>query len=270
MTETDHPPRFGIFPTPRADFSQEVLQMARVADEAGFDLVAIQDHPYQRRFLDTWALMGFVLAKTDRITVFPGVANLPLRPPRMLAKHAATLDLLSGGRFELGIGAGAQWEGIEAMGGRRLSAKQSVDHVELAIGEIREFWKGEGKYDGPMPAHDIGIWVGSYRPRMLRLTGALADGWFPSLPYLPPERVAESMKRVEDAAAAEGRDPNAIRRIYNLGGEAKPTVGELADFVTELGFDSLVFAPADRQEVERLAHDVVPAVREKVARRRSG
>ena len=78
------------------------------------------------------------------------------------------------------------------------------------------------------------------------------------------------MKRVEDAAAAEGRDPNAIRRIYNLGGEAKPTVGELADFVTELGFDSLVFAPADRQEVERLAHDVVPAVREKVARRRSG
>ena len=151
----DHPIRFGIFPSPRADFVQEALHMARVADDAGFDLIGIQDHPYQRRFLDTWALIAFVLAKTDRVSVFPDVANLPLRHPRMMAKHAATLDLLSGGRFELGLGAGAMWDGIEAMGGRRLSPKQSVDHLELALGELRDFWKGEGKYDGPVPAHDI-------------------------------------------------------------------------------------------------------------------
>ena len=94
--------------------------MARVADEAGLDLVGIQDHPYQRRFLDTWALMAFVLAQTSRISVFPDVANLPLRPPRMMAKAAASLDVLSGGRFELGLGAGAFWDGIEAMGGRKL------------------------------------------------------------------------------------------------------------------------------------------------------
>src|SRR5256885_10027973 len=109
----NHPVRFGIFPSPRADFVQECLHMARVAVEAGFVLVGIQDHPYQRRFLDTWALMAFVLATTDRVTVFPDVANLPLRPPRMLAKHAATLDQLSAGRFELGLGAGAFWDGIE-------------------------------------------------------------------------------------------------------------------------------------------------------------
>jgi alkanesulfonate monooxygenase SsuD/methylene tetrahydromethanopterin reductase-like flavin-dependent oxidoreductase (luciferase family) len=200
--------------------------------------------------------------------VFPDVANLPLRPPRMMAKAAASLDLLSGGRFELGLGAGAFWEGIEAMGGRQLSPKQSVDQLELAVGEIREFWKGEGKFEGPAPAHDIGIWLGAYKPRMLRMTGALADGWIPSQSYLPPEQVPEAMQRIDDAAAAEGRDPKQLRRVYNLIGDAQPTPEQLADFATELGFDSFIFSPADRHEVERLAHDVIPAVREEVARRR--
>jgi alkanesulfonate monooxygenase SsuD/methylene tetrahydromethanopterin reductase-like flavin-dependent oxidoreductase (luciferase family) len=265
----DHPVSFGIFPSPRADSSQEALQMARVADEAGFDLIGIQDHPYQRRFLDTWALIAFVLAQTSRITVFPDVANLPLRPPRMMAKHAATLDQLSGGRFELGIGAGAFWQGIEAMGGRQLSPKQSVDHVELAIGEIREFWRGEGKFDGPPPAHDIGIWLGAYKPRMLRLTGALGDGWIPSQSYLPPDQVPEAMQRIDNAAAAEGRDPKQIRRVYNLISDQPVTAEQVADFATDLGFDSFIFSPADRHEVERLAHDLIPAAREEVARRRA-
>ena len=242
--------------------------MARVADEAGFDLVGIQDHPYQRRFLDTWALMAFVLAKTDRVTVFPDVANLPLRPPRMMAKHAASLDILSGGRFELGLGAGAFWEGIEAMGGRKLSPKQSVDALEQAMFELRDFWKGEGKFDGPQPAHQIGIWLGAYKPRMLRITGALADGWIPSQSYLAPDQAPEAMKRVDDAAAAEGREPSEIRRVYNLISDEPVTPEQIAGFVTELGFDSFIFSPADTHEVERLAHDVIPAVREEVARRR--
>jgi alkanesulfonate monooxygenase SsuD/methylene tetrahydromethanopterin reductase-like flavin-dependent oxidoreductase (luciferase family) len=265
----DHPLRFGIFPIPRADSSQEVLQMARVADEAGFDLIGIQDHPYQRRFLDTWALMAFVLARTERISVFPDVANLPLRPPRMLAKHAASLDLLSGGRFELGLGAGTQWEGIEAMEGRQRSPKQSVDAVEQAIAEIREFWKAEGKFEGPAPVHDIGIWVGALKPRMLRITGALADGWVPSLSYVPPDRVPEAMQRIDDAAAAEGRDPKEIRRIYNLSGDDPVPPEQLADFATDLGFDSFIFVQPDVSEIQRLAHDVIPAVKEEVARRRS-
>jgi alkanesulfonate monooxygenase SsuD/methylene tetrahydromethanopterin reductase-like flavin-dependent oxidoreductase (luciferase family) len=264
-----HPIRFGIFPSPRADFAQECLHMARVADEAGFDLVGIQDHPYQRRFLDTWTLMGFVLAQTQRITVFPDVANLPLRPPRMMAKAAASLDLLSNGRFELGLGAGAFWEGIEAMGGRQLSPKQSVDALEQAIVELREFWNGDGKFEGPAPAHPIGIWLGAYKPRMLRITGALADGWIPSQSYLQPDQVPDAMQRVDDAASAEGRDPKQIRRVYNLLSDEPPTAEQIADFATELGFDSFIFSPADVHEVERLAHDVIPAAREEVARRRA-
>jgi alkanesulfonate monooxygenase SsuD/methylene tetrahydromethanopterin reductase-like flavin-dependent oxidoreductase (luciferase family) len=265
----NQPIRFGIFPSPRADFAQECLHMARVADEAGLDLVGIQDHPYQRRFLDTWALMAFVLAQTSRISVFPDVANLPLRPPRMMAKAAASLDVLSGGRFELGLGAGAFWDGIEAMGGRKLSPRQSVDALEQAIVEMREFWKGEGKYDGPQPAHPIGVWLGAYKPRMLRITGALADGWIPSQSNLPPDQVPEAMERVDEAARAEGRDPATLRRAYNLIGDEPATAEQIADFATELGFDSFIFSPADTGGVERLASELIPAVREEVGRRRS-
>jgi alkanesulfonate monooxygenase SsuD/methylene tetrahydromethanopterin reductase-like flavin-dependent oxidoreductase (luciferase family) len=261
--------RFGIFPSPRADFAAECLHMARIADEAGLDLIGIQDHPYQRRFLDTWALMAFVLGQTSRISVFPDVANLPLRPPRMMAKAATSLDILSGGRFELGLGAGAFWEGIEAMGGRPLSPRQSVDALEQGIVEIREFWKSEGKFDGPPPAHPIGIWIGAYKPRMLRITGALGDGWIPSQSYLPPEQAADAMQRVDEAAQAEGRDPAQIRRIYNLIADEPAAPEQIADFATELGFDSFIFSPAGAHEIERLAAEVIPAVREEVARRRS-
>jgi alkanesulfonate monooxygenase SsuD/methylene tetrahydromethanopterin reductase-like flavin-dependent oxidoreductase (luciferase family) len=183
----------------------------------------------------------------------------------MIAKAAASLDLLSGGRFELGLGAGAFWEGIEAMGGEALTPKQSVDALERAIPAIRELWKGEGKFDGPPPVHDIGIWIGAYKPRMLGITGALADGWVPSMGYLPPEDTLEAMARVDEAAREAGREPTAVRRVYNLkdGVEAE----QVADFATELGFDTFIFSALDG--IDHLAGEVIPAVREEVARRRT-
>src|SRR2546426_498715 len=108
------PVRFGVFVTPEA--TERPLQMAALADELGYEVVGVQDHPYQRRFFDTWTLLTAIAMRTERITVFPDVANLPLRPPAVLAKAAATLDLLSGGRVELGLGAGGVWEGIKATG----------------------------------------------------------------------------------------------------------------------------------------------------------
>ncbi|MEA2496958.1 MAG: hypothetical protein QOJ29_4869, partial [Thermoleophilaceae bacterium] len=150
-----------------------------------------------------------------------------------------------------------------------LSPKQSVDALEQAIVELREFWNGQGKFEGPAPAHPIGIWLGAYKPRMLRITGALADGWIPSQSYLPPDLVPEAMRRVDDAASAEGRDPKQIRRVYNLLSDEPATPAQIADFATELGFDSFIFSPADAHEVERLAHDVIPSAREEVARRRA-
>src|SRR3954465_13969107 len=108
---------FGIFPVPNAEHADQLLEHVIAAEQAGLDLVGIQDHPYQRRFLDTWSLIAFLAARTERIRFFPDVANLPLRQPAVMAKAAASTDLLSGGRFELGLGAGAFWDGIAAMGG---------------------------------------------------------------------------------------------------------------------------------------------------------
>src|SRR3954453_3760663 len=170
---------FGIFPTPSAEQLESLVEQVLTAERLGIDLVGIQDHPYQRRFLDTWALIPFLAARTQTIRFFPDVANLPLRPPAVMAKAAASIDLLSGGRFELGLGAGAFWEGIGAMGGPVRSGRESVDALEEAIDVIRAMWRGEccarvegkpyrldGVHPGPQPAHDVGIWLGAYGPRM--------------------------------------------------------------------------------------------------------
>src|SRR3954452_19165778 len=225
-------PLFGIFPVPSADDRDAVLGQVLAADRAGLDLVGIQDHPYQRRFLDTWSLIPFLAARTERIRFFPDVANLPLRSPAVMAKAAATIDLLSTGRFELGLGAGAFWEGIGAMGGPTRTGKESVDALEEAIEVIRLMWSGErsvsyegqyysldGLHPGPRPAHPIGIWLGAYGPRMMRVVGRLADGWIPSLPRLPVEDVPPRQRAIDEAARAAGRDPASIRRIANLSGE---------------------------------------------------
>ncbi|MDQ3823749.1 MAG: LLM class flavin-dependent oxidoreductase, partial [Actinomycetota bacterium] len=145
--------------------------LARRADELGLDLIGVQDHPYQWRFLETWSLLADLLARTERVRFFPDVANLPLRGPAMIAKHAASLDALSNGRFELGLGAGAFWDAIAAMGGPRRSGREALEALEEAIRIIRAFWSGErtisfqgehsavrGLHPGPAPAHEIGIW----------------------------------------------------------------------------------------------------------------
>ncbi len=111
--------KFGYFLIPNA--ADPLIQLARQAERLGLDYVAVQDHPYQRRFVDTWTLLSMIAASTSRIGLFPDVANLPLRPPAVLAKAAASLDLLSGGRFDLGLGAGGFWDAIEAYGGPRRS-----------------------------------------------------------------------------------------------------------------------------------------------------
>src|SRR2546428_3439732 len=118
------PVRFGVFVT--AEATERPLQMAALVDELGYEVVGVQDHPYQRRFFDTWTLLTAIAMRTEHITVFPDVANLPLRPPAVLAKAAATLDLLSGGRVELGLGAGGVLGGVKGYGGPGPSPREAV------------------------------------------------------------------------------------------------------------------------------------------------
>lgn len=213
--------------------------------------------------------MATLLAETSRIRIFPDVANLPLRGPAMIAKEAASLDVLSGGRFELGLGAGSFWDAIAAMGGPRRTPREALRALQEAIEIIRLFWSGErtiafsgriysvkGVHPGPAPAHRIGIWIGATKPRALRLIGQMADGWVPSFPYVPPERVPEAQEMIDEGARAAGRDPAQIRRIYNLMGtiqdgpaggvlESPPEqwIETLTSFVVDLGFDTFIFWP---------------------------
>lgn len=282
MMDYGRPLRFGVFVIPDASAPQRALGTAMAADELGFDLVGVQDHPYQRRFYDTWTLLTAIAMRTERITVFPDVINVPLRPPATLAKAAASLDILSGGRLELGLGAGGFWEGIEAYGGPRRQAGESVDALEEAIQVIRLLWSGErsvrfegkhyrlqGAHPGPRPAHEIGIWLGAYKPRMLSIVGRLADGWVPSLGYVKPAELSAGNERIDAAARGAGRDPSSIRRVVNAGlyPDQDDTVDVLVELATEHGMDSFVLpenGEEPRAHLRKLVDGVIPRVRERV------
>jgi alkanesulfonate monooxygenase SsuD/methylene tetrahydromethanopterin reductase-like flavin-dependent oxidoreductase (luciferase family) len=169
------------------------------------------------------------------------------------------------------------------MGGPVRSPGESVEALEEAIAVVRAMWSGErsaqvdgrfytldGVKPGPAPAHDIGIWVGAYGPRMLRLTGRLADGWIPTLPRLPLEEVAARSAAVDEAARRAGREPGAVRRIANvdpgdgfLDGSSEQVAEGLLELHREHGFDAFVFTLGEDRlaEITRLAEEVAPAVR---------
>jgi alkanesulfonate monooxygenase SsuD/methylene tetrahydromethanopterin reductase-like flavin-dependent oxidoreductase (luciferase family) len=169
------------------------------------------------------------------------------------------------------------------MGGPRRTPKESVDALEEALAILRGFWSGEravsfagehyrvkGAHPGPPPAHSVGIWLGAYGPRMLRLTGRVADGWLPSLGghYLAAEDAAKAHAAIDEAARRAGRDPAEIERAVNvmaLDSEAAGWPDQLARIASELRFSTLlVTVPPDDALafVRRLGEDTAPRVRE--------
>jgi alkanesulfonate monooxygenase SsuD/methylene tetrahydromethanopterin reductase-like flavin-dependent oxidoreductase (luciferase family) len=295
VPDLGRPVTFGWFLVPDAADPAGLVDQARRVERAGFDLIGIQDHPYQRRYLDTFSLLATLATATERIGLFPDVANLPLRHPAMLAKAAASVDLLSGGRFELGLGAGSFWDAVAAMGGPRRAPGEAVEALEEAIALVRLLWSDQrsvrftgqhyqvaGVKPGPAPAHPIELWLGAYGPRMLAVTGRLGDGWVPSAGYLPPERLPAAQARIDDAAVAAGRDPAAVRRLYNISGRIGPGGGGFLDgpagqwveqllaLVTETGMDTFVLWPTEApdRQLELFAAEVAPALRQAVAAHR--
>jgi alkanesulfonate monooxygenase SsuD/methylene tetrahydromethanopterin reductase-like flavin-dependent oxidoreductase (luciferase family) len=292
MVDSSRPLKFGYFLIPNAD--APLLSLAREAERLGLDYIAIQDHPYQRRFVDTWTLLSMIAATTSRIGLFPDVANLPLRPPAVMAKAAASIDMLSGGRFELGLGAGGFWDAIEAYGGPRRFPGAALEALAEAIEVIRKVWSGErnlrfdgkhyrlgGAHSGPLPAHPIGIWLGVTGPRALKLAGQVADGWVPSFRG-DRKKIADMSKRLDEAAAEAGRDPASIRRILNvngvitdgasndmLQGPVNQWADELTDLTIAFGFETFIFWGEGDGQLQRFAEEVVPAVRAQVAAERA-
>lgn len=293
-------PLFGASIDPSAADPEEPFRRATIADENGLDLVTIMDHPYNRRLFDTWTLLAALGMRTKRVHLGTNVLSLPLRPPAMLAKQAASLDVLTGGRVELGLGAGAYWDGISAFGGPRRSPGEAYTAFKDALHILRGMWDSDGRsvtYEGeiyqingarpgPKPAHRIPIWVGAYGPRMLRLLGRMAEGLLISYNYTTPENLLTFNQRIDEGAEQAGRDPSEIRRGYNLMGVINVgredttlsdpkedtlygTVQEWKEMIVNwyraYRQDTFIFWPATGNkeiQMEAFANEVVPAVRE--------
>lgn len=285
-------PRFGISIIPSASGRSDPVAEAVRAEELGFDLVSVWDHPHgEHPSFETWTLMTWITARTDHIAVASDVLALPFRLPALVAKMAESLDRLSNGRLVLGLGAGGDDAEAAGYGGPARTPNEKIEALEEALTVIRGAWSEpaftfEGRHyrtDGallePKPDRPIPIWLGTYGPRALELTGRLADGWIPSMGYMPAPIAGRNLQRVRAAAERAGRDPDRLDYAFNvgvrvggppppdpdrrLGGQPDEIVEGVLDLV-ELGFTVVNFFVGGRrdEQAERLASEVLPVVRQ--------
>jgi probable F420-dependent oxidoreductase len=284
--------RFGVSVIPSASGRSDPVAEARHAEELGFDLVTVWDHLHgERPSFETWTLLTWMAASTSRISLGTNVLGLPYRSPVVLAKMAESFDRLSGGRLVLGLGAGGSNREFAAFGLPVWSPREKVEALSEALDVIRGVWTEpsysfEGKHFRtraagvePKPTRRIPIWVGAYGPRMLALIGRVADGWIPSMAYLPPKEASARMQIIQRSAEGAGRDPKHITVAYNVSvrvGGGPPddpdrmvagppdAVAEQLDQLVRMGFTCLnLWLSGDRGEQrERLAREVLPIVRE--------
>lgn len=271
--------------TPGAD----PVALARRAEDLGFDFVSSSDHPCGRQSsYEAWTMLAWIAASTSRIKVATKVLGVPYRNPAMVAKMAESLDRLSGGRLILGLGGGYSDEEFRAFGLAVPTPAEKVDGLAEAIEVIRGLWSRpaftfHGRHHHtseadlePKPGHHIPVWLGTFGPKALALTGRLADGWIPSLGYASADELIVMRDRVLAAARAAGRD-GQVTCALNLEvqvdehPDADPSVvagppDAVAERLTGLvraGFTAFNFNPAGRpydEQTERLAREVLPTV----------
>ena len=290
---------FGFGAHSGIDDGPELLRMVEQADRDGLDVFSLSDHPYIGGRLDAYAALGFVLGRTEQISGFANVTNLPTRPAPMLARAVTSLSALSGGRVVLGMGAGGLWDRISDMGVPRLSPDEAVQAFEEAIVLVKQLSGGgpavsfRGRHYQvnqiePAPVAAPPVWTGSVGPKSLGATGRVADGWIPghAADWLS-ERYRASRPVIDDAAVAVSRDPREIRTVFNfpgritdrplvatrnrdgrwVGGSVDQWVEELTGAVLDHGASGfMLFSPGggapDAASLARWAREIVPAVRE--------
>ena len=279
----------GVF---RGANTSHLLDLAQSADELGFDLFSLSDHLHtDQPTLEPWTALSWLAAKTSRVELGTNVLGLPYRAPAVLAKAAETLDRVSDGRLVLGLGAGGYDQEFEAFGLPVRSPGAKITAQREAIRILRGLWAGRPEvFDGkefsvndaritPLPAHRIPIWLGSYGPRALELTGQTADGWLPSLGRVDLANAIQMRDVVRKAAADAGRDPDEITYAANLTTRVDPkqtsypglVTGSVDDVVRQIvevvraGFTFLLLGPQSVTEQELLASEVIPAVRAAVS-----
>ena len=282
---------FGVNVSTSAAGDADPVGDARFAEQLGFDFVSANDHPGGGSpNFETWTMLAWIAAATTRIHLATRVLGMPLRPPAVLAKMSETFDRLSGGRLILGLGAGGSDVELRSFGAPAASAGERIDGLVDAVSIIRGLWAQRaftysGKVHGtvaaelePKPARPIPIWLGTFGPRALKITGRLADGWIPTLGYVSAEQLPDMCDRVFTAAREAGRDPAEIACVLNMEiaidgysepdpdvvtGSTEQIARQLADFVA-LGFTGFNISPAGhspREQLMRIAGEVIPAVR---------
>ena len=281
---------FGINVSTSAGPGSDPVSDATEAEALGFDFVSASDHPCGTHpTRETWTMLTWIAASTSRVAVMPRVLGAPFRNPVLVAKMAETLDRLSGGRLILGLGGGGSEDEIRSMGLPARSPGRRIEGLEDAARIVRGLWaESPFTYEGaeyaceaaalaPKPSHRIPIWLGTFGPRALAVTGRVADGWIPTLGYAPADRLAGMRHQVLAAADDAGRDPAEVACILNvqvsldgargdhpdaIAGSADEIVEQLRRFV-EMGFVGFNFLPVEASgpgQPQRIAAEVVPAL----------
>lgn len=168
-------------------------------------------------FHEPLVFLAWAAAYTQRLELVTGILILPQRQTALVAKQAAEVDILSGGRLRLGVGNGWNAVEYEALGldfhtrGRRMEAQiQLLRRLwSEPILDIHDRWHSISRAGiNPRPTRNIPIWLGGMSDRVLRRAARLADGWLPQ--GRPDDRMQETINRLRDYLRAEGRDPSAF------------------------------------------------------------
>jgi alkanesulfonate monooxygenase SsuD/methylene tetrahydromethanopterin reductase-like flavin-dependent oxidoreductase (luciferase family) len=221
---------FGVNVPSTAGPDNDPVGQARAAERLGIHFVSTADHPgSDHPVFENWTMLTWIAAATSRITVMRRVLGVPLRLPALLAKSAESLSRLSNGRLILGLGAGYDDQELTGLGLPAQTPGDKLRGLRDAVRIMGGLWRQPGgfSYDGPVystrdahlepkPAHPIPIWLGTFGPRALEITGQVADGWIPSRGYMPDEQIPIMRQRVLDAAQRAGRNPAQITCALNL------------------------------------------------------
>ncbi|HEY2654248.1 MAG TPA: TIGR03619 family F420-dependent LLM class oxidoreductase [Solirubrobacteraceae bacterium] len=249
--------------------------LARALEHAGVDSIWVSDHVVLPRTMDspypfaadgraTWPsdmpyiepliALALAAAATERVRLGTAVLVLPQRNPVLFAKQCASIDVASGGRLELGLGAGwleREFEALDAPFARR--GARLAEWIEIS----RDCWTGAPAARNsadytlppeilclPTPAHEIPILLGGHSPRALARTGAIADGWLPQQTAGEFDPAALASQRAVIAAAARdaGRQPESLRTVLRIIGSAGRTqlVADALPALAEAGVDEVV------------------------------
>jgi alkanesulfonate monooxygenase SsuD/methylene tetrahydromethanopterin reductase-like flavin-dependent oxidoreductase (luciferase family) len=256
MADNGQPVPVGIL-LPPGD-PAEVVELAVASERLGYDLVivsAVDDGTGP----DSWATLAWIAARTERIGLVAAGLDPSLRPPAVLARAAASLDLLSGGRVTLALRPTAGTaDAVPVLRGlwdtTTRKAYHPGRHHRLA-----------GAEPGPLPAHDIAVWLGGTDPAAVEVAGQLADGWLGALDPAAPEELAGQLKLLDEAATRAGRDPRELRRAVTVPG-VRADPADLAALLTEYAVGALILrldgAAPPRQQLDELAAGLPQAIRQ--------